>query len=848
MLRASYGAYMKHRALLLAPALLAAFVTTAATVPSSSTLQSASSAWQAGDYVRALTIHLQLLDSPSADDVLEPIALETGELYSTTELTADGTAPRFSPDGRLLAYEVPTVAPARTILAAVAAPRTSVLELSGTGVTFSPDGATMAYLRQAAGPPSPPPAAGSQIIIRDTASGRETELAPAVRVTALVAGSGGTVIFSGTPVSGGTAQVYVAAEGRPPAPLTSGGDIDRVIGALNSTATAAIFTLRAGRGGAGRGGPAAAGRGAGGRGATPPVPQSFGVISLGDGRTTMVNGSAPAFSPDGTTLAYVARDGDEYRLTIAPTITPAAGSVVRAGRERIDVPAWSPDGTRLAYQLMAADDWEIYVVNRDGTGETRVTREIQHDVLPRFLTATRLLATMGEPRHRRSYLYDLPSGKRTRLFHNNTVRTIAPEYAWICSPDGARVLIGAERDGDTVSPQRGVYLVDLTRRVTRDEVRARVQASLVGEQALAAQARRLYAPIAATVKDVVARASVSRVYEYEKTLFDFDSKYITQPGNQRASEFLFNTYTSFGYQPEYQWFEPRNVPVRTANVLATLTGTANPELVYVVSSHYDSVAIGPGADDDSSGTAALLETARILAGHPQPATIVFASFTGEEGGLLGSREFVRREVADKVHIVGALNNDMIGWANDFRLDNTIRYSNRGIRDVQHAAAMLFTSLITYDSLYYKSTDAAAYYDAFGDIVGGIGSYPVLGNPHYHQSHDLLETINHQLVTEVAKTTAASVMLLASSPSRLTNVKVDRFEGGTATVSWAPSPEKGVTGYLVAYGPAERPEARRLRVSTPRVALPGVAAGTVVAVKAVNARGLEGWDWARVMVK
>src|SRR5690606_29059383 len=113
------------------------------------------------------------------------------------------------------------------------------------------------------------------------------------------------------------------------------------------------------------------------------------------------------------------------------------------------------------------------------------------------------------------------------------------------------------------------------------------------------------------------------------------------------------------------------------------------------SSHFDSVAAGPGADDNSSGAAALLEAARVLARHPMPATIVFASFTGEEAGLLGSREFVRRAVAEGTRIVGALNNDMIGWANDQRLDNTIRYSNPGIRDVQHGAAMLFTRLITY---------------------------------------------------------------------------------------------------------------------------------------------------------
>src|SRR4029453_10584089 len=191
------------------------------------------------------------------------------------------------------------------------------------------------------------------------------------------------------------------------------------------------------------------------------------------------------------------------------------------------------------------------------------------------------------------------------------------------------------------------------------------------------------------------------------------------------------------------------------------------------------VAIGPGADDDTSGTAALLETARILAGHPMPATIVFASFTGEEAGLLGSREFVRRAVEGKMKIVGALNNDMIGWANDHRLDNTIRYSNPGIRDIQHGAAIGFTDMITYDALYYKSTDAAAYYEAYGDIVGGIGSYPVLGNPHYHQSHDLLEGINPQLVAEVAKTTAATLMLLASSPSRIDGLTATATRTGAA---------------------------------------------------------------------
>lgn len=822
-------------------------------------IEAAALAWDRGDYVSALTTYLQLLGDDPSPETVETIALQTGELFHTTELTTDGDAPRFSPDGRHITYETGAL-PRRSVrLLRTEAPGTVVATLPGHRAVFSPDGSRLAYLKVV---PSPALTAAfeaidagpanqraqrlaafnarvaldSEVVVRDLSSGRETGLAaPGLEKQALAFTSKGVVVAA-APAGVVDGQIYAVAEGTAPAALTTG-EGEKVIGDVSPGGNALIYTAR--RAGAGRGGRGGA-QGAGG---------NFFVLTVADGRSTPVNGSAPSFSADGETLAYVGRAGDDYQLMVAPVADPARAAALRSGPDRLDAPAFSPDGQRLAYQVMSKEDWEIHTVGRDGEADTRVTREIQHDLLPRFLDNDRLLGMMGEARHRRSHVYDLSTKKRTRLFHNNTVRTIAPEYAWIPSPDGRKILIVAERDGNTVSVERGVYLVDLSRPVTAGELIARVRQNLGAEQALRAKTQRIFAPIAADVRTVVADASVARVYGYEKALFDFDSKHITRPGNKLAGEYLFNTYKSFGYAPEYQWFAGRGaLGGQTANVLATLEGTVNPELVYVVSSHYDSVAVGPGADDDTSGTAALLEAARILAKHPQPATIIFASFTGEEAGLLGSREFVRQAVASEMQLVGALNNDMIGWANDHRLDNTIRYSNAGIRDIQHGAAMHFTNLITYDALYYKSTDAAAYYEAYGDIVGGIGSYPVLGNPHYHQSHDLLDTINHQLVTEVAKTTAATLMLLASSPSRLAGVTVDGFANGTARVSWKPSPEKGVTGYLVAYGPPANPEARQLRVQGPSATLTQVAPGTVVSVKAVNDRGLEGWDWARTEIR
>jgi hypothetical protein len=75
--------------------------------------------------------------------------------------------------------------------------------------------------------------------------------------------------------------------------------------------------------------------------------------------------------------------------------------------------------------------------------------------------------------------------------------------------------------------------------------------------------------------------------------------------------------------------------------------------------------------------------------------------------------------------------------------------------------------------------------------------------------------------------------------------LDSYTAAAATLSWRPAVETGITSYIVAYGSAADPLLHRLVVAQPRVTLPSIAAGSVVSVKAVNARGLEGWDWARV---
>src|SRR5580765_651379 len=107
----------------------------------------ANDAWERGDYIAALNGYVQLLSGPGGDRYLEPIALTTGELFETRELTSDGRAPRFSPDGRYIVYETGLETSRRTIILKNDATRAQVADLRGVSATFSPLMAQVAYLR-----------------------------------------------------------------------------------------------------------------------------------------------------------------------------------------------------------------------------------------------------------------------------------------------------------------------------------------------------------------------------------------------------------------------------------------------------------------------------------------------------------------------------------------------------------------------------------------------------------------------------------------------------------------------------------------------------------------------------
>src|SRR5215831_4632598 len=108
--------------------------------------------------------------------------------------------------------------------------------------------------------------------------------------------------------------------------------------------------------------------------------------------------------------------------------------------------------------------------------------------------------------------------------------------------------------------------------------------------------------------------------------------------------------------------------VEISSVVATLKGDDPAGRTYVMSSHYDSrnsdnadtTQDAPGADDNGSGTSAVLEAARVMADLPTHATVIFATYDSEEQGLLGSAHHAAALKAAGVDVQGDLNNDIIG--------------------------------------------------------------------------------------------------------------------------------------------------------------------------------------------
>jgi hypothetical protein len=302
----------------------------------------------------------------------------------------------------------------------------------------------------------------------------------------------------------------------------------------------------------------------------------------------------------------------------------------------------------------------------------------------------------------------------------------------------------------------------------------------------------------------------------------------------------------------YEQAKAQRVPQPTiiTNVVATLKGTQpeSADRIYVVSGHYDSMCSSPtdakcdapGANDDASGTAAVLEMARAMAKHQFDATIVFMAVAGEEQSLLGSTYFAEQAKQKNWNIDAMLTNDIIGntlGGNGIRNRTTVRVFSEGVPSNETAAEATTRRSVGGENdsasrqlaRFIKET-AERYvpgttvmlvwrrdrYGRGGDHIPFLErGYPAVRftevNEDFRHQHqnlrvengiqygDLPEFVDFQYVANVARVNAASLAVLALAPSRPKNVNILTARLGTDTeLKWDANKEPDLAGYEIVW--------------------------------------------------
>ena len=292
-------------------------------------------------------------------------------------------------------------------------------------------------------------------------------------------------------------------------------------------------------------------------------------------------------------------------------------------------------------------------------------------------------------------------------------------------------------------------------------------------------------------------------------------------------------------------------PTPIVNVVATLPGeqAESRDRIYLVSGHYDSMrstpinpdGLAPGANDDASGTAAVIEMACVMSKYRFNATLVFMTVAGEEQGLLGSTFFANAAKAKGLNIAGMITNDIIGntrGSDGKVVRDHVRLFAEGIPPLKEMPDEWLTLIRTGGENDSPARQLARHIKAAGEryvpkmkvdliyrrdrYLRGGDHFPFLDagfaavrmtepNEDFHHQHqdvrvengvqfgDLPEFVDFAYTANVARVNAAALATLATGPAAPQEVVMEnlRLENNT-TFRWTANNEPNVTGYRVVW--------------------------------------------------
>ena len=418
------------------------------------------------------------------------------------------------------------------------------------------------------------------------------------------------------------------------------------------------------------------------------------------------------------------------------------------------------------------------------------------------------------------------------------------------------------------------------------------------------------------IQKIVGEVSKDRIAEVLRKLTSFETRgNFTDPNQQNrgigaARQWIFDQFRSFSPRLEVS-FDPFKVKkqgtriyrdVDVVNVMAVLPGTTEPEKRIIVSGHYDSLNIirradaprvlpdgsepatddvmdfeksaeapAPGASDDGSGTAVVMELARVMSQYKFNKTIVFVTFAGEEIGLVGSTLYADRAMQRKEQIEAVLNNDIVGndVAGDGRAqsglvrlfsedpgDSGSRQLARYIRDsAQRYVPGFKVELVFRNDRFGRGGDHTPFNQDGFTAVRFTTAAENLGAQ--HSAEDLFDKTSPSFIAEVARVNAAAAANLAMAPSAPETMREitsgvnkgrktpmlgrgkSRYD---AQLRWSdPHPVANLAGYAVVMRPTTAPywSSEIFAGKVSEYTLTGVSVDDVVlGVKAIDTEGHE----------
>jgi len=341
---------------------------------------------------------------------------------------------------------------------------------------------------------------------------------------------------------------------------------------------------------------------------------------------------------------------------------------------------------------------------------------------------------------------------------------------------------------------------------------------------------------------LIALVNQDSVSAYTRRLQAFHRRLTGTDSCYAAIDWIASKFASFGYGSVViddftgcQLWDYTLVP--SQNVIATKIGTRYPNRQVIGGAHLDAVPDCPGADDNASGTAGVLEIARVLSQVQTDVTFIFVAFDSEESWMWGSYHYVDEALAGGDDIVYMMNLDMIGYYPNDTFAN-LYYGPQ--QSYARLWALLADSLVGITGRLSGSTasDHLPFQEAGFAVTFVQEGY---FSAQYHQSNDSTTYIDFDYQTRMIQASLATVRVIDLSPPEvmITSVR-DAGTGQAMQVQWAPADLALIDHYRILYNTV--PATQELAIDVPKDSTRYVVTGLTLGqeygfrVAAVDERG------------